>query len=120
MKKLLSLALAALMLAGMLTGCGERLAGMDRPGETAAPTVTEDPNRILPDPRDGEVRDTDGFIDDNDSGPYTSGTTNGTDGGTANNGTGNTMTGNGTAGTYNGSTTSRNTGNTATGSNAKR
>lgn len=112
MKKILSLTLAALMLTGMLSGCGERLAGTERPGETTVPGVTEDPNRILPDPREGEVRDTDGIIDEHDSGPYTSGTVNGANGSTTN--------GTGINGTNNGAVNG-NAGNRASdGSGAKR
>lgn len=53
----------------MLAGCGE-MRGTDadhtRPAETPAPTVL--PETVVPDPADGEIRDSDGIITDGDSG----------------------------------------------------
>ena len=76
MKQTAIFVLTAVLALGLLAGCGELRD--DRAPSTALPGATETlpggmtgDERILPDPKDGEVRDTDGIIDDDDSGAVT-------------------------------------------------
>ena len=82
MKQTWMLLLSFALVVGLLCGCGEM-----RSDRVTAPDVTAAPETILPDVRDGEVRDTDGYIDDHDTGTTddtTNGLTNGMPGGTTN------------------------------------
>ncbi len=80
MKKIVSCALAALLLCFALTACGGNRGAaqpsptpgasvspstVPTPGASALPEVSGD---MLPDPEDGVVRDEDGVITDDDSG----------------------------------------------------
>ena len=58
----------------MLAGCGE-MGGTDTARPTPTPEVTVLPETAMPDPADGEVRDSDGIITDGDTGAVNGGGT---------------------------------------------
>ena len=73
MKQVLVLIVVAAVLTVLLGGCGAmRDNGQNRPTETYPMTgSTLLPGEVMPDPRDGEVTDTDGIIGDADAGART-------------------------------------------------
>ena len=70
MKKAMIYILAfTLAFSALLSGCGEiRGRGGDKTAPTETPEATILPETMMPDPADGEVRDSDGIITDGDSG----------------------------------------------------
>lgn len=60
--------LTAVMLLSSLSGCSRMGDIEERNNATAVPAATATPVIITPDPKNGMVRDEDGFIEDNDTG----------------------------------------------------
>ena len=121
MKKTMVYILALSMLAAaLLAGCGET--GDNRNDVTRAPDTTGNlpgtddlmPDELEPDPRDGEVRDEDGFITDADNGGDIIGGVNDGNGLTTDTG-GNSTGGGTTGGSGTGGLTVGNSGNGDTG-----
>ena len=69
MKKAMIYILAlTLAFSALLTGCGEIRGRDDKTAPAETPEATILPETMMPDPADGEVRDSDGIITDDDSG----------------------------------------------------
>ena len=105
MKKIVSCVFAALLLCAALTGCGGDR-GVTQPSPTPGASVSPSPvptpgastlpevtDELLPDPEDGEVRDEDGVITEDDSGAKRPDDTTGTSGTSGKSGTTGTSSG---------------------------
>ena len=68
-KAMIYICALTLAFSALLAGCGEtRRTDGDAAKPTATPKLTILPETMMPDVEDGEVRDRDGIITDNDSG----------------------------------------------------